>query len=144
MLIAAAIDGDRDGLKKLWAKLLAALMDPAQSGFFCGAFVDVAKRMDPLDAQVLQATTAHGGDITGQTTKPNRLGATRDEVDVSVANLGKLELVGLAHPPDGAIAPFWARVSARRQVNDRSGRNVAVPHAGIGLGRCRGRSSYPK
>ena len=68
------------------------------------------------------------------------LGVTRDEVDVSVANLGKLQLVGLAHPPDGTIAPFWARVSARRQVNDRSGRNVAVPHAGIGLGRCRGRS----
>ncbi len=108
-LIAAAINEDRDGLKELWAKLLAAALDPTRVGFFRGGFIDAAKRMDPLDAPVLlHSATTHGGAVTGETRNVicAALHVTRDEVDVSIENLLKLELLVRSNPPNAAISPF--------------------------------------
>jgi hypothetical protein len=107
-LIAAAIDEDRDGLKELWAKLLAATLDPARSGFFRATFIDVTKKMDPLDAVVLEAANGRGGAINGTTRNDlaAALKASRDQIDVAVANLVKLELAGIVHQPDAALTPL--------------------------------------
>jgi hypothetical protein len=108
-LIAAAINEDRDGLKELWAKLLAAALDPGRAGFFRNAFIDAAKRMDPLDAPVLsKLATIQGGLVTDETRiqLSTALDVRRDEVDVSINNLVRLELLALTHPPNAWISPF--------------------------------------
>jgi len=88
-LIAAAINEDRDGLKELWAKLLAAALDPARAGYFRLAFIEAAKKMEQLDAKVLREATSHGGAISEHTRKQisAALRVSGDEVDVSIQNL---------------------------------------------------------
>jgi hypothetical protein len=70
------------------------------------AFIETAKKMDPLDAAVLQGIHAVGGAVTGQNRNAlaDQLHATRDEIDVSVANLIKLELVYSSRPESTAVA----------------------------------------
>ena len=65
--------------------------------------------MDPLDALVLQCANASvGGLITNEARikMASELGASRDETDVSVANLQKLELVVSTNPPNAIVSPF--------------------------------------
>jgi hypothetical protein len=64
-LLIAAADEDRQELQDLWARLLAAAADPKRTKSFRGAFIDVAKKMDPLDAVVLQLAGATNRVITG-------------------------------------------------------------------------------
>jgi hypothetical protein len=95
-LLVAAADESRDELQEIWARLLAAAADPSRARSFRLAFIDAAKKLDPLDAAVLQIVQAdHGGRISGDVR--NSLAASvhvsRDEVDVSILNLAKLELV---------------------------------------------------
>jgi abortive infection alpha-like protein len=52
-LIGAAVDETRDGLKQLWAKLLAAAMDPARTELVRPSLIETLKQMDPLDARML-------------------------------------------------------------------------------------------
>jgi hypothetical protein len=54
-LIAAAINEDRTFLKDLWAKLLAAAMDPDRTTLVRPSLIETLKQMDPLDARVLLA-----------------------------------------------------------------------------------------
>jgi hypothetical protein len=54
-LIGAAINEDRDELRQRWAKLFAAAMDPARANLVRPAVIDLLKKMDPLDAVVLDA-----------------------------------------------------------------------------------------
>lgn len=104
-LIAAAINEDRDGLKQLWAKLLATAMDPSRANRVRAAFIEALKKMEPLDAAVLPYVHQHGGRVDGgvANTLAAELRATRDEIDVSVANLVKLELLGPTQHPSAAI-----------------------------------------
>lgn len=51
-LLIAAADEDRDELQEIWARLLAAVMDPTRGKAFRGAFIGVVEKMDPLDAVV--------------------------------------------------------------------------------------------
>jgi hypothetical protein len=90
----------------IWARLLAAAADPGRAKKFRLAFIETAKKMDPLDAAVLQSVPALGGAMTGQTrnTLAGQLHASRDEIDVSVANLIKLELVYSPRPESTGIA----------------------------------------
>jgi hypothetical protein len=109
-LIQAAIDEDREGLRQIWARLLAAAMDPARTHLVRLAFIDAVKHMDPLDAAVLQALQGptHAGKITGalRNSVVEQLGSTPDEFDVSVENLAKLGLVRIKHPAEGTITAF--------------------------------------
>jgi len=54
-IIVAAADESRDELQDLWARLLAAAADPNRSKSFRLAFIEAAKKMDPLDAAVLRS-----------------------------------------------------------------------------------------
>jgi hypothetical protein len=92
-LIAAAINEDREGLKELWAKMLAAALDPARSETVRPALIETLRKMDPLDAQVLQTILLgvqllHGGDLAAELVK--RLKINRDEAYFSLEHLHEL------------------------------------------------------
>lgn len=108
-IIIAAADESRDELQDIWARLLAAAADPALANSFRIAFIEVVKKMDPLDAVVLQTSIQmHAGRITGETRQAlaDQLHVSRDEIDVSVDNLTKLELVRPVNEMVSAIASF--------------------------------------
>jgi hypothetical protein len=108
-LIAAAINEDRDVLKQLWAKLLAAAMDPHRANLVRPSVIELLRRMDPLDAAVLRCANATGGGLITNDTREkmaSELGASRDETDVSIANLQKLELVVPTNPPNAIVSPL--------------------------------------
>jgi hypothetical protein len=99
-LIQAAIDEDREELSDLWAHLLAAAMDPNRRNLVRLEFIEVVKKMDPLDVPVLTlGDRAYFGNIAGDTLNQlaKRLDVSRDQIDVSVSNLVKL---GLAARPN--------------------------------------------
>jgi hypothetical protein len=107
-ILIAAADESRDEIQDLWARLLAAAADPARSKSFRNVFIEVIKKMDPLDAAVIQAAQVEGGRMDGG--KVNsiaaRLTLSNDQVAVSVENLEKLGILirGPAMPP--SISPL--------------------------------------
>jgi Abortive infection alpha len=108
MLIAAA-DESRDELQDIWARLFAAAADPDRVGSFRLAFIETVKKMDPLDAAVLQNASAdYAGRITAETQNKmaERLGASRDEVEVSISNLEQLNLIREVNAVTRAISAF--------------------------------------
>jgi hypothetical protein len=109
-LIDAALDEDREALRQIWAKLLAAAMDPTRTHSVRLAFIDAIKRMDPLDAAVLHGLYGppHNGQIIGasRTALTQKLSASHDEIELSIDNLAKLGLVRLTDSPDGTISTF--------------------------------------
>jgi hypothetical protein len=108
-LLRAAADESRDELQDLWARLLAAAADPSRAGSFRLAFIDAAKKMDPLDAAVLHVAQAdRGGRISGedQNSTAASLHVSRDEVDVSASNLEKLGCVLEVNTQTKVISPF--------------------------------------
>jgi hypothetical protein len=111
-ILVAAADESRDELQEIWARLLAAAADPGRAKPFRLAFIEATKKLDPLDAAVLQGIgAAPGGAATPgmRNSLAEQLHASRDEIDVSIANLTKLELVysGRLGSPDPAhIMPF--------------------------------------
>ncbi len=104
-IFVAAADESREELVDIWARLLAAAADPARAKSFRLAFIETVKKMDPLDAAVLQTAQADaGGFITGETRNrfAAQLNASRDEVDVSIDNLQTLGLIS----PNANVSPF--------------------------------------
>jgi hypothetical protein len=98
-LIEAALDEDREGLKELWARLLAAAVDPTRKGRVRQSFIAALKQMDPLDAKILETLYDQfaGGfpaDRNGRDTFSQLLGVTIDEVLVSFGNLERLSCIG--------------------------------------------------
>jgi Abortive infection alpha len=95
-ILIAAADESRDELQDIWARLLAAAADPSRAGSFRIAFIEAAKKMDPLDAAFLfdlQQKRGGRADGAGRNSMAADLHVTRDEIDVSWANLQRLELL---------------------------------------------------
>jgi hypothetical protein len=107
-ILIAAADESRDELQEIWARLLAAAADPTRAKSFRLAFIETVRKMDPLDGAVLNYVNGAGGGITGQIRNEAaaKLHALRDEVDVSIANLEKLELLQGMSPISSAMSPF--------------------------------------
>jgi Abortive infection alpha len=107
-LLAAALDEDRDELRELWAKLLAALLDPDRAGFFRSAFIDAAKKMDPLDARVLESAHRRASVIDGNARNQiaGEFSVIRDQVDISVDNLVRLDLMGRLTSDAAGVSHF--------------------------------------
>jgi len=108
-ILVASADESRDELVDIWARLLAAAADPKRTKSFRIAFIDTAKKMDPLDAAALRCANAtDGGRITNETRIKiaSELKASRDETDVSIANLQKLGLVNITNPPNAIVSPL--------------------------------------
>jgi Abortive infection alpha len=92
-LIEAALDEDREGLKELWAKLLAAAMDSKRKHLVRADLISTLKQLEPLDAIVLN--TVHEGPRSQF--RPNvrdhlaqKFSVTSDEMTVCFQNLEKL------------------------------------------------------
>jgi hypothetical protein len=106
-IFVAAADESRDELQDIWARLLAAAADPARANSFRIAFIETVKKMDPLDAAVLQAARPFHGQIGGKLNElAAQLGVSRDEVDVSLANLVKLDLAHKVGGGEALTSPF--------------------------------------
>jgi hypothetical protein len=107
-ILVAAAEESRDELQDMWARLLAAAADPSRAMAFRIAFIEAVKKMDPLDASVLQSVQAGGGGVRDETRNSiaAQLHVSRDEVDVSIANLEKLDLLSLIHSGFTGILPF--------------------------------------
>jgi Abortive infection alpha len=97
-LVVAAADEDRDELRDIWARLLAAAADPERGKSFRAQFIEAAKQMDALDAAVMQSASIAGG-VSGQIQErmAKELKVRRDEVSVSLDNLARLKLMDRPH-----------------------------------------------
>jgi hypothetical protein len=94
-LLEAAIDENRAELKDLWNRLLANAYDPKRSSRVRGSFIEIAKKLDPLDALILQKM----GSVRAGELKPNSrdfireaLGLPLPEIMVSFGSLKELGL----------------------------------------------------
>jgi hypothetical protein len=89
----AATKETRDELRDMWARLLAAARDPKRSHQVRQSFIDAVKRMDPLDALILEKK------LDGQNYSPHARQAfsqmfkvSEDQVEVSFMRLDELGL----------------------------------------------------
>ncbi len=116
-LLEAAKNESREELQELWARLLAAAMDPSRNDRVRQSFIDTLKRLDPVDALMLSfAYDVTSREIESKITKPTvdysfyidalkanpqvnaievlakRFGLSGDAVIVSFENLRELKL----------------------------------------------------
>jgi Abortive infection alpha len=113
-LLIAAADESRDELQEIWARLLAAAADPSRAKAFRTQFIEAARQMDPLDAAVLQGAQqipTDPGRMAGAAKEllAKQLQVSRDEVEVSLANLVRLRLavpLTVSPVPDVATSAF--------------------------------------
>jgi hypothetical protein len=97
-LLEAAVDEDRKVLRDLWARLLANACDPARTDRVRVSFIELLKKLDPFDAEVLQILGAVSG-VPSPNPRDYVIAQSKrseDEVMVSFENL--IELGCLAKP----------------------------------------------
>jgi hypothetical protein len=87
-ILRAAADEDRQELQDLWARLLAAAMDPSRRDRVRLELIEVVKKMAPIDASVIQKLS----ESPNYTPNPRDALAglfalTPDEIELSFANL---------------------------------------------------------
>jgi hypothetical protein len=96
-ILVAAAEESRDELQDLWARLLAAAADPSRAKSFRIAFIDAAKKMDPVDAAALQSAhdQAAGAVLNMEIRRrvSGHLKVSLDELDVSLRNLASLGML---------------------------------------------------
>ena len=100
-LLEGAVDETRETLKEIWERLLANAADPSRRERVRLTFIDIVKRMDPLDTSVLKAIAAKKPPPEANLSMKagerhalaRQLGVTSDEFEVSFDNLKRLELV---------------------------------------------------
>jgi hypothetical protein len=104
----AARDEAREEIQELFARLLAAAMDPSRRALVRREFIEIVKQIEPLDARVLEELL----DITGAI--PNRrdhIASTfqlpADDVEVSFEALSGLGLLTVKQ--GGVIATFTTK-----------------------------------
>lgn len=87
-LLKAAAEEDREELVDLWARLIAAAMDPSRSGKVRQSYIDMISRLDPIDALVFNQVD---GDYSYAPSQRNfialRLSRSEDEIEISFDNL---------------------------------------------------------
>jgi hypothetical protein len=108
-ILEAAVDEDNEGLQDLWARLLAASMDPKRRDGMRQSFVETVKQMDPMDALVLEAIRENGDAQwapSGAQAVGTSLSCSRDEAIVSFEHLAKLGCVYFKDSTGPRIAPY--------------------------------------
>jgi hypothetical protein len=106
-ILRGAADESREELQDLWASLLAAAMDPLRAGRMRQGFAEALSKMDPLDALVIKSPKVPTGiTYTDRENMAHELGVSRDEIDVSISNLIKLELFDSPRNQETFISPF--------------------------------------
>jgi hypothetical protein len=93
-LIEAAIEETRKELKELWERLLANACDPSRTGRVRTSFIVVLKKLDPLDARVLQAMSNSGQlSPNARDFLQKALQVSNAEIMVSFENLTEVGLI---------------------------------------------------
>lgn len=107
-IMLAAADESRDELQDIWAALLAAAADPARNRGFRLKFIEIAKKLDPIDAAVLNQLRAMGGRVEAgnRSSLAASIHVTVDEVHVSIANLVELGLMEDANMMVAGTSPL--------------------------------------
>lgn len=90
-LLKHAADENREELLEVWARLMAAAMDPKRAGVVRQSFVEAVKQLDPLDARILAVIA---GPPTGGVHNIERTSiaveASQDQIIVSLQNLTRI------------------------------------------------------
>lgn len=88
-ILAAAADEGREELQEIWARLLAASMNPNKSLMVRLKFAEALRQLDPLDARLMMAIQQKGGafDNTKRNEIVSEMRITQDEFFVSFSNL---------------------------------------------------------
>lgn len=81
-LLEAAIDENRAELKYLWRRLLANAYDPQRSSRVRLSFIEIAKKLDPLDALILQTIGT-----AGASPAPNARDFVKSKLSVSLSEI---------------------------------------------------------
>jgi Abortive infection alpha len=97
-ILRGAADESRGELQELWARLMAAALDPSRSGRVRQEFAEVISKMDQVDVLVLEFLnnktvmnkSYDGGVQFGE--YAIKLEVSKDEFETSVWNLGRLAL----------------------------------------------------
>ena len=110
-LLSAAQDESRAELQDLWARLLAAALDPRRSGAFRKEFIDLAKSFEPIDAvllPMLRDSTSY--DPTRAVNFGTRLGVPTDHV---LNSFGFLTGAGLAFETPGGNPKMFPQLTPK-------------------------------
>ena len=92
-LFRGAADESREELQEIWARLLAAAMDPSRADRVRLRFFEALQKLEPLDARVLSRLPRGAAiDQAGRNRLKKDLSISEDELDVSLWNLEKVEL----------------------------------------------------
>jgi len=89
-IITAAQDESREELQDIWAKLLAAALDPGRNRRFRREFTESVKRFEPSDALVLielDRENVHGTHANHVKAISLRTGLSHNQIAVSFRNL---------------------------------------------------------
>ena len=89
-ILRGAADESREELRDLWARLLAAAMDPSRQSYVRQGFAEAIQKMDPLDARVLNHTRNRVIAPKDRDTISAELGISPDEFAVSLRNLTRI------------------------------------------------------
>jgi len=109
-LIRGAYDESREGLRDMWAALIAAAMDPDRAGRVRLSFIETLKQFDPLDAITLRelhlVDNAPNRKAVGLI--KDRLSVSEDDAIVSIQNLKRLECLwsGSGSVADVQLTPY--------------------------------------
>jgi hypothetical protein len=106
-LLRGAYDESREGLRDLWAQLIAAAMDPDRADRVRVSFAETLRQFDPLDALVLRAMQEGGGAGIASAMAP-LLGCTVDDIVISFGNLEALRCARLptADPANAVVLAY--------------------------------------
>jgi hypothetical protein len=88
-IVEAASDEAREDLQELWARLMAAALDPVRRDRVRRTFIEIVSKLEPLDALVLREMSFLGAMQVDSRRNwlAQKLGVTPDQVDVSFAAL---------------------------------------------------------
>lgn len=107
-ILIAAADENREELQDLWARLLAATMNPHKSRHFRQEFSSALQRFDPLDAKVMLYFSENGGALanSAKAKMVEALGISIDELLVSQRNLTNIGFVADYNGINTGLMPF--------------------------------------
>ena len=87
-IITEAQDESREELQDIWARLLAAALDPSRSSRYRREFVNAAKRLEPTDVKVLLSMRDGNANEHGQVNiVAEQSGVPKDQVLVAFESL---------------------------------------------------------
>jgi Abortive infection alpha len=88
-LLEAAVDEDREVLKDLWTRLLANACDPKRHTRVRLSFINLLKKLDPLDAEILCEFGRASGKLAPNARNylKDKLAVSENEVVVSLEHL---------------------------------------------------------